>query len=595
MASARNLAKHDLPQFYLLVVLYFVQGIPVGLAFGTIPFLLKSMSKTMSFTSLGLFSMATYPYSLKILWSPIVDSCYSHRIGRRRSWIIPIQCISGIVLWVLGQAVSKGIVFPGVDASFVNNNNSSNGIVPTTENFNNEIDVFSLTILFGSLVFLCATQDIAVDGWALTILSRDSLSYASTAQTVGLNIGYFLSFTVFLAFNSADFANKYLRSQNTPTINHGLISLGGYLQFAGIIYLIVTLYVALFVTEHPGRSNYNKRVQRGGLPSTTNDLIQPQYNDEDENDKDKTKSISYIYKCFWQVLRLPAVQTLVGVHLVSKIAFQCNEAVTNLKLLEKGFRREDLAVSVLIDVPFEIIFGYYVAKWSSDSNDSNKLIKDESIEINEIQKNSQNEHLSNHGARLRDIQYKKLSTFKRFQNFLLGGNVGVLTPWLYGYLGRLIAAMLGSIIVLTFPKSGQVTKPYFLMIIIQHLLGSFMNTVQFVGISSFHTRIADPILGGTYMTLLNTVSNFGGTWPRLIVMYFVNWFTLYRCHDGTFVRGTPDQCPINDDTVLLYRDGYYMANGLCICLGIIIYIMVIRPNAQKLQRLPLSSWRCRLD
>lgn len=62
-----------------------------------------------------------------------------------------------------------------------------------------------LTFIFVSLIFFAATQDIAVDGWALTLLSHENLSYASTAQTVGLNSGYFLSFTVFLAFNSTEF------------------------------------------------------------------------------------------------------------------------------------------------------------------------------------------------------------------------------------------------------------------------------------------------------------------------------------------------------------------------------------------------------
>ena len=42
-------------------------------------------------------------------------------------------------------------------------------------------------------------------GWALTLLSADNLSYASTCQTIGLNTGYFASFTVFLALNSVDF------------------------------------------------------------------------------------------------------------------------------------------------------------------------------------------------------------------------------------------------------------------------------------------------------------------------------------------------------------------------------------------------------
>ena len=64
-----------------------VQGIPMGLVFGTIPFLLKGAANV-SYTELGLFSLAGYPYSLKLLWSPIVDSFYwtgAHPITPARS------------------------------------------------------------------------------------------------------------------------------------------------------------------------------------------------------------------------------------------------------------------------------------------------------------------------------------------------------------------------------------------------------------------------------------------------------------------------------------------------------------------------------
>lgn len=46
----------------------------------------------------------------------------------------------------------------------------------------------------------------------------------------------------------------------------------------------------------------------------------------------------------------------------------------------------------------------------------------------------------------------------------------------------------------------------------------FERTVQFVGISAFHTRVSDPLIGGTYMTLLNTFTNLGGTWPKYFVL-----------------------------------------------------------------------------
>ena len=51
-----------------------VQGIPLGLTFGSLPFLLKERA---SFSEMGLFSLASYPYSLKLFWSPIVDSIYA--------------------------------------------------------------------------------------------------------------------------------------------------------------------------------------------------------------------------------------------------------------------------------------------------------------------------------------------------------------------------------------------------------------------------------------------------------------------------------------------------------------------------------------
>ncbi|CCK72933.1 uncharacterized protein KNAG_0M00800 [Huiozyma naganishii CBS 8797] len=550
-----QLPRADLPQFYLLVALYFVQGIPVGLAFGAIPFLLKSMAKQTSFTSLGVFSVATYPYSLKILWSPIVDSCYSRKIGRRRTWIIPVQLVSGLILILLGWMISHNYIFEGVDNAF-------HGLPIGLTNVN----IMSLVWYFGLLVFLCATQDIAVDGWALTILSKQALSYASTAQTVGLNIGYFLSFTVFLSLNSNDFVNKYFRAEPKP---YGWVSLGGYMKFSGIVYILLTMYVVLFTKERP------PRVRNLALPQTTNQGIEKaelEYQDGDvATDEKDTQDIGYIYRCFLKVLGLPPIRMLVFIHLIAKVAFQCNEGATNLKLLERGFKREDLAVTVLIDVPFEIIFGYYVAKWSSDADQSRD---------------------GAHGSILRA---KREGALQRINRFFVG-DAGVLTPWLWGILGRLTAAAMGSFVVARFPSDGQITTGYFLLVVFQHLLGSFMNTVQFVGISAFHTRIADPVLGGTYMTLLNTLSNFGGTWPRIIVMSMINHFTLFKCvaeNGVTFVRGTGELCTTElMGTPTLVRDGYYVVNTVCVLLGIVLYFGFLKREAQVLQKLPVSAWRC---
>jgi PAT family acetyl-CoA transporter-like MFS transporter 1 len=134
-----ELSKTDQSNFLLLVLLYFLQGIPMGLAHGSVPFLLKNV---VSYSAIGVFSLAAYPYSLKLLWSPIVDAVWSPKLGRRKSWILPIQTISGFSMIWLGKNINRMMKDAG------------------------ETDggVWNFTWWWFALVFLCATQDIAVDG-----------------------------------------------------------------------------------------------------------------------------------------------------------------------------------------------------------------------------------------------------------------------------------------------------------------------------------------------------------------------------------------------------------------------------------------------
>ena len=39
------------------------------------------------------------------------------------------------------------------------------------------------------------------------------------------------------------------------------------------------------------------------------------------------------------------------------------------------------------------------------------------------------------------------------------------------------------------------------------------------------------------------------------------------------------------------RDGYYITNIVCVIIGVITFVLYIRPAALKLQALPLRAWR----
>jgi hypothetical protein len=383
-----NLPRSDRRNFLLLVLLYFLQGVPMGLATGSVPFLLKPY---LSYGQIGIFSLASYPYSLKLFWSPIVDAVWSTRFGRRKSWITPVQVIAGLAMIYMGGHIEEMMVQAGADGG---------------------AGVWKFTYWWFMLVLFCATQDIAVDGWAITLMSPPNISYASTAQTVGLTAGHFLSYTVFLAFNSKDFANRWFR---TIPGDGGLLSLGTYLNFWGWAYLIVTCGLAFLKKE--------------------------------ERTKERD-SIMDVYKSMWSVLKLKNIQTIIVIHLIAKIGFQANDGVTSLKLLDKGFGQDNMALVVLIDFPFEIMLGYYAGQWST--------------------------------------------------------NYGAMRLWGWAFVGRLAAAVLAQLTVMIYPTAPEVPMWYMLTVIGEHVLSTFMNTVMFVSISAFHARIADPAIGGTYMTLLAT-------------------------------------------------------------------------------------------
>ena len=283
----------------LLVVLYCLQGVPLGLSMGSMPFLLQANA---SYTSIGIFSMAAYPYSFKLLWSPIVDSVFHRRFGRRRTWIVPLQTLSALLLFYFGQ---------------------------TAEDALNGSDIWRLSGLFFILVLLAATQDIAVDGWALTLLSRSNLGYTSTCQTVGMNAGFFLSFTVFLALNDNDFCNKYFRRIPQET---GIVTLANYMKAWGVIYAIVTLYIVLFKRERDDPSLRGRRLRDS-------------------------------YSQLWDVIKLPAVIKLSSVLLLCRLGSVVAEGAGTLKLLEKGVSKEALSGIVLIQFPIELFSAVLAGKW----------------------------------------------------------------------------------------------------------------------------------------------------------------------------------------------------------------------------------------
>ncbi|XP_019358729.1 PREDICTED: acetyl-coenzyme A transporter 1 [Gavialis gangeticus] len=479
--------RGELGNVFLLLFLYVLQGIPLGLA-GSVPLILQS--KSVSYTDQAFFSFVFWPFSLKLLWAPLVDAVYFKRFGRRKSWLVPTQYFLGLFMLGLSTQVDSLL-------------GDGEGHGP---------DVLALTATFFLFEFLAATQDIAVDGWALTMLSRENVGYASTCNSVGQTAGYFLGNVLFLALESPSFCNKYLRFEPQP---RGIVTLSDFLFFWGAIFLITTTLVALLKKE-------NKEV----TPS-----------------KEETKGITDTYKLLFSIVRMPAVFTFCILILTAKVGFSAADAVTGLKLVEEGVPKEHLALLAVPMVPLQIILPLIISRYTAGP--------------------------------------KPLNTFYKAMPFrlLLGLEFAFLVWWT--------------------PKvknEGGFPTYYYIVVLLSYALHQITLYSMYVAIMAFNAKVSDPLIGGTYMTLLNTVSNLGGNWPATVALWLVDPLTMKECvgaqEQNCRTAIGAELCAKEGGSCMTTLDGYYVESIICVVLGFGWWFL-LGPKLKKLQDEGPSSWKCK--
>lgn len=251
---------------------------------------------------------------MKILWAPLVDSIYIKAFGRRKTWLMPSQILIGIFMIYLAQNVNDWM----------------------GDGKEKKPEMILLTSVFFILWFLTATQDIAVDGWALTMLQRRNVGHAATCNAVGQTAGGFIGYVVFLVLESQDFCNKYIFDESRE---QGLVTLSGFLQFWGIVFLISTIFIGIFKREN----------------SESDAMI--------ENNPEF--GIRKAYPLLWKIIRLEPIMKFSIILLTVKISFAACDAVTTLKLIDYGLPKDKIALLSIPLVPLQIVLPFIISRFTT--------------------------------------------------------------------------------------------------------------------------------------------------------------------------------------------------------------------------------------
>jgi len=134
---------------------YFAEGFPFGIVVDNLPVYFRVHG--VSLAAIGMLSLLGLPWTLKVLWAPLVD-----RYGERRHWIT-------------ASLVCMGLIMLGL---------------PHLDPANPGFWIWSLLFLF---TIASATQDVAIDAWTIGILAPGEEGIANGIRVSAYRVALILA------------------------------------------------------------------------------------------------------------------------------------------------------------------------------------------------------------------------------------------------------------------------------------------------------------------------------------------------------------------------------------------------------------------
>ncbi|MBT4048293.1 MAG: MFS transporter [Nitrospina sp.] len=148
------------PRVVTVLFLGFSSGLPLALSGSTLQAWLTV--EDVDIKTIGLFSLVGLPYTLKFLWSPLMDRFVVPIFGRRRGWIALSQL--ALIGLILGMSVTS----------------PQNGL-------------WFLALLAFCLTFVSASQDVAIDAYRTEVLRERERGMGAAVSVTGYRVAMLVS------------------------------------------------------------------------------------------------------------------------------------------------------------------------------------------------------------------------------------------------------------------------------------------------------------------------------------------------------------------------------------------------------------------
>ena len=170
-----------------MLPLGFASGLPLALTAGTLQAWLTVTG--VDLRTIGIVTLVGLPYTLKFLWSPLMDRFVPPWLGRRRGWMIATQ------LALIAGIAAMAVTGPA-DA------------------------IWALSVLAIAVAFLSASQDIAFDAYRADVLLAPERGIGAGVSVIGYRIAMLISGAVALILSD------HIGWQSTYLLMAGLMFIG---------------------------------------------------------------------------------------------------------------------------------------------------------------------------------------------------------------------------------------------------------------------------------------------------------------------------------------------------------------------------------
>ena len=250
------------------------------------------------------------------------------------------------------------------------------------------------------------------------------------------------------------------------------------------------------------------------------------------------------------------IRRLVGVLLLWKIPYAGCEALTTLKLQEKGLPKEHVAYLGGCVTIVSVFVPFFVGKFTS-------------------------------GPRPLDV-------------------------CLYLYIPRILMCLVAMWLVFTCPDisttsstgTPDVIPPeFYVFLSVSSFVGCVIGTSMFCSNMGMFARVAPKDIAGTYLTALNMAANLGSMWVTPLAFWAVDQLTKKtQVENPKWVEsrgaygGKKDDIRSNDMksdepefVEKIEIDGFYIVSGVCAAMGVLAFPL-LRSAVIKIQDQPKKAW-----